>query len=216
MATSGQRNTVRARKTKPAASEMAAALIDVSRDGVVAFDRAGRITAWSQAAAALTGLAAKGLVGRSLARKVPWLAGADGGRPFGATLEGTTATSRIRLDHAGADGCVVDVRWQPVTDDGGTLRGGLAILCPVEAPSACEPRRKPRSFGTTRRLGRPARRTRRDVAARAASAARRRARGARSRLRHLRRRRPAAHVQRQVSATCAARARSPPAPPTRP
>jgi diguanylate cyclase (GGDEF)-like protein/PAS domain S-box-containing protein len=138
MATNGQRITVQAHKRGTAASEMAAALIDVSRDGVVAFDRAGRVTVWSPAAAALTGLAAKDLVGRALARKAPWLATADGG-PLAATLRGTPATSRIRLDRGGTDARVVDVRWQPLTDGDGTPGGGLAILCPVDAASAQDP-----------------------------------------------------------------------------
>ena len=96
----------------PAASEIAAALIDVSRDGVVAFDRTGKITAWSPAAAALTGLAAKDLVGRSLARKVPWLAGAGCRKPFAAALMGKPSTSRLRLDRAGSGARgEIDVRW---------------------------------------------------------------------------------------------------------
>jgi len=61
---------VQTQEAGPAASEIAAALIDVSRDGVVAFDQTGRITVWSPAAA-LTGLAAKDLVGRTLEREVP-------------------------------------------------------------------------------------------------------------------------------------------------
>jgi diguanylate cyclase (GGDEF)-like protein/PAS domain S-box-containing protein len=137
MSTNGQRITVQTHKTGPAASEIAAALIDVSRDGVVAFDRAGRITVWSPAAAALTGLAAKDAVGRTLARKASWLAGAGSGGPLAATLEGRPTTSRIRLP--GADTRVVDVRWQPLSNDDGTLRGGLAVLCPVEAAGVCAP-----------------------------------------------------------------------------
>src|SRR5919108_3113373 len=136
IATNGQRITVQTQEVGPAASEIAAALIDASRDGVVAFDRTGRITLWSPAAAALTGLAAKDLVGRTLARKVPWLAGAGCRKPLAAALRGKPSTSRLRLDLAGngARG-EIDVRWQPLTDRDGRVKGGLAILCAVEPPS---------------------------------------------------------------------------------
>ncbi|HEX5078931.1 MAG TPA: diguanylate cyclase, partial [Geminicoccaceae bacterium] len=123
------------RRAGPAARDIAAALVAVSRDGVVAFDRAGRITVWSPAATALTGLAAKEMIGRTLARKAPWLAGADGGRPLAATLAGTSATSHVRLEPAGGDRRAIEVRWQPLSDDGMPC-GGLAVLCPIEAAPA--------------------------------------------------------------------------------
>jgi diguanylate cyclase (GGDEF)-like protein/PAS domain S-box-containing protein len=150
MARNGRRITVRAHKAGPAASEVGAALIDLSRDGVVAFDRAGRITVWSPAAAALTGLAAEDLVGRTLTRKVPWLAKADG-RPLTATLRGTPTTAWVRLDRAGTDARVVEVRWQPLTDGDGAVRGGLAILCPADVAGA----RGPQAQGSTTQPSQP-------------------------------------------------------------
>jgi diguanylate cyclase (GGDEF)-like protein/PAS domain S-box-containing protein len=135
MATNGQRTTVQKHKAGPAASEIAAALIDAGRDGVVAFDRAGRITVWSPAAAALTGCAAEDLVGRSLARSAPWLARAGGGRPLAAALQGMPSTTRLRLEPAGGGALEVDVRWLPLQGDDGNVRGGLAVLCPLEASS---------------------------------------------------------------------------------
>jgi diguanylate cyclase (GGDEF)-like protein/PAS domain S-box-containing protein len=119
---------VQTQEAGPAASEIAAALIEVSRDGVVAFDQTGRITVWSPAAVALTGLAATDLVGRTLAREVPWLA---------AALQGKASTSRLRLDLGGSEARgEIDVRWQPLTDRDGRARGGLAILCAVEPRAA--------------------------------------------------------------------------------
>ena len=112
--------------------EVGAALIDAVRDAVIAFDPAGRITIWNPAATAVTGLAAKDMVGRTLARKAPWLAKAGGGKPFAAVLEGAATTMRLRLDLESGTGAVVDVRWQPLLDPDGAVRGGAAILCPVD------------------------------------------------------------------------------------
>ena len=80
-------SVVRRRRTEPKSIE-GAPVIEAVRDGIVAFDRAGRITVWNPAAAALTGMAAERMIGRTLIRKAPWLAKADGGKPLAAVLDG--------------------------------------------------------------------------------------------------------------------------------
>ena len=128
---------MKAQRAEPAMTEVAAALIDGSRDGVVAFDLARRVTVWSPAAASLTGLTSKEMVGRTLARKAPWLGRVGGGRPLVAALQGTAGASQLRLA-IGKTGerRTIDVLWRPLIDPDGTVRGGLAILCPVDVPPA--------------------------------------------------------------------------------
>jgi diguanylate cyclase (GGDEF)-like protein/PAS domain S-box-containing protein len=123
-------------KVEPTVVEVGTALLDVVRDGVVAFDRAGRITVWNAAAVAVTGVAARKMIGRTLQRKAPWLAKAGGGKPFAAVLQGVATTVRVARDFAG-DGLVgvINVRWKPLTGPNGTVRGGAAILCPAEGPA---------------------------------------------------------------------------------
>ncbi len=126
---------MKAQRAEPAMTEVAAALIDGSRDGVVAFDLAGRITLWTPAAVALTGLAAKDLIGRTLARKAPWLAGTGRGGPLAAALLGTAGASQVRFAIGKTDaGRMIDVLWRPLRDPDGTVHGGLAILCPIDVP----------------------------------------------------------------------------------
>jgi diguanylate cyclase (GGDEF)-like protein/PAS domain S-box-containing protein len=139
---------VRRQKAEAEVADVAAAFIDLSRDGVVAFDLSGRITVWNPAAVAMTGLAPERALGRTLARSVPWLAKAAAGRAMERALQGTSSMSRLQYNVAatGANG-TVDVCWQPLTDPANTVRGGLAILSavdqpggPHDGPGAAEPR----------------------------------------------------------------------------
>jgi len=127
---------VRRRRTEPSSIEGGAAVIDAVRDGVVAFDPAGRITAWNPAAAALTGVTAERMIGRTLIRKAAWLAKADGGKPLAAVLDGVATATRVQV----AVGPLVDARWLPLIDAEGAVLGGAVLLSPVDGPAASHSR----------------------------------------------------------------------------
>ena len=134
MATNGHRITVQMQKAGPAGREIAAALIDTSRDGVVAFD--GRPDHGVEPGC--------GRLDRRWRRRTwwgkAWRARCRGspGRMAGRSLRRSRASPPLRGSGSirAAAGSVLDVRWQPLTGGDGTVRGGLAILCPVEAAAA--------------------------------------------------------------------------------
>ena len=109
---------------------MPAGLFDASPDGIVAFDRELRYTAWSPAMERMTGMPAADVVGRVMYEVFPFLetigerAGAE------AALRGESALAPerpFRVAETGREGWA-ETHYAPLRDAGGRVVGGVATV----------------------------------------------------------------------------------------
>ena len=104
--------------------------VDALPDGVLAFDRACRYTAWNSAMERLTALSATDVVGRHAFELFPFLVETGEDRCFGEALAGRTAVSveqPFTVPETGHKG-FYEGHYAPVCDDAGEVTGGIAII----------------------------------------------------------------------------------------
>ena len=109
--------------------------VDALPDGLVAFDRACRYTAWNEAMERLTALPAHEVIGRHAFELFPFLVETGEHRCFDAVLAGRSATSieqPFTVPETGHTG-FYEGHYAPVLDDAGEVTGGIAIIRDVTA-----------------------------------------------------------------------------------
>jgi PAS domain S-box-containing protein len=109
--------------------------VDAIPDGVLAFDRACRYTAWNSAMERLTALPAAGVVGRHAFELFPFLVETGEDRCFHEALAGRSVTSIERpftVPSTGHTG-FYEGHYAPVRDEAGQVTGGIAIIRDVTA-----------------------------------------------------------------------------------
>ena len=105
------------------------ALLAATPDGVLAYDRDLRVTAWNPAMERLTGVAAAQAIGRAASEACPSLR--DAGEPAlaQAALRGEAAAGpEWELALPGGRRARVEARYAPVRDESGEVCGGMAVF----------------------------------------------------------------------------------------
>jgi PAS domain S-box-containing protein len=105
-------------------------LLDASPDGVLAFDRECRYTAWNRAMERISGLRREEVLGRVAFEVFPFLRETGEDRCFGEALAGRHAASEARpydIPESGRRG-FFDARYSPLYDERGRVAGGVGII----------------------------------------------------------------------------------------
>ncbi|HEV2735743.1 MAG TPA: PAS domain S-box protein, partial [Longimicrobiaceae bacterium] len=107
-----------------------AGLFDASPDGIVAFDRELRYTAWSPAMERMTGMPAARVLGRVMHELFPFLEAIGERAGAEAALRGETALAPerpFRVAETGEEGWA-ETRYAPLRDADGRVVGGVATV----------------------------------------------------------------------------------------
>lgn len=104
-------------------------LVESSTDGILAYDRDGRVTLWNPAVAAVTGLAEADALGRHLLDLYPTGRGAELETAMQAALSGRphAIPSAPYYPETGREG-TVETQHSPLLDEEGRVIGGIAFL----------------------------------------------------------------------------------------
>ncbi|NYZ12661.1 PAS domain-containing protein [Azospirillum sp. RWY-5-1] len=104
-------------------------LVESSTDGILAYDRDGRVTLWNPAVAAVTGLAEGDALGRHLLDLYPTGRGDDLEAAMAAALSGRPHAIPSAPYHpeTGREG-TVETQHSPLLDEDGRVIGGIAFL----------------------------------------------------------------------------------------
>ncbi len=105
-------------------------LLDASVDGIVAFDRACRYTAWNRAMERISGIKREGVLGRNAFEVFPFLKETGEDRCFFAALGGESTVSENRpytLPVTGREG-FFKAFYSPLRDEQDQIVGGIAVL----------------------------------------------------------------------------------------
>ncbi|HEU4454813.1 MAG TPA: PAS domain S-box protein, partial [Longimicrobium sp.] len=114
----------------PAAAELSARLVETIPDGVLAFDRECRYTAWNPAMERISGVPAADVVGRVAWEVFPFIAEEGEDEFFHAALAGEERAAQDRRFHipeSGREGWF-QARYLPLRDAGGAVVGGMAVV----------------------------------------------------------------------------------------
>ena len=112
-------------------------LLDASVDGLFAFDRDCRITAWNQAMMRISGLSSEEALGRRVDEVFPFLQPGGPGNCLSAALAGTESVSDNHHYGPSASG-VFESRYIPLLDDENKIAGGLAVVSDISARREAE------------------------------------------------------------------------------
>ncbi|HEX8071764.1 MAG TPA: PAS domain S-box protein [Pyrinomonadaceae bacterium] len=115
-------------------------LLDASVDGVLAFDREFRYTAWNRAMERISGLARAQVLGRRAFEVFPFLLDTGEDRYFHEALAGRSAVSAARpyaVPESGRRG-FFDGYYSPLYDERGQIVGGVAVIRDITERKAAE------------------------------------------------------------------------------
>jgi PAS domain S-box-containing protein len=115
-------------------------LLDASPDGVLAFDRECRYTAWNRAMERISGLRREQVLGRVAFEVFPFLTETGEDRCFREALAGRDAVSEARpyvIPESGRRG-FFDAQYSPLRDGRGEVVGGVGIIRDVTAREEAE------------------------------------------------------------------------------
>ena len=114
----------------PLPGALAAALVEQSVDGVLAFDRACRYTVWNPAMERISGVPASRALGRHAFELFPFLVDTGEDRFFRAALAGETVVARDRPYRVPETQRIgfFEGHYGPLRDERGAVVGGLAII----------------------------------------------------------------------------------------
>jgi PAS domain S-box-containing protein len=112
-------------------------LLDASVDGLFAFDRDGRITAWNRAMARISGLSGEEVLGRRVDEVFPFLRTGGTENCLSAALAGAESVSDNHHYDPSATG-VFESRYLPLLDDRNKINGGLAVVSDITARRQAE------------------------------------------------------------------------------
>jgi PAS domain S-box-containing protein len=115
---------------KPPTDNFLHQLIDASVDGILAFDRDCRYTAWNKGMERTVGLTCAEVLGKCAFDLFPFLKETGEDLCFEAALAGRTATSADRSYTVPATGRtgVFEAKYAPLFDNQGTVVGGTAVV----------------------------------------------------------------------------------------
>ncbi|MEA2173643.1 MAG: hypothetical protein QOD00_1235, partial [Blastocatellia bacterium] len=116
-------------------SQLLQSLIDASLDGILAFDRACRYTAWNAAMERISGLRSEEVVGRTAFDIFPFLKQTGEDKYFYEALAGRSAVAESRpytIPETGHRG-FFDGYYSPLRDASGEVIGGVAIIRDITA-----------------------------------------------------------------------------------
>jgi PAS domain S-box-containing protein len=116
-------------------SNLSEKVIECSLDGIVVFDREGRVLVWNPAMERISGLSRSNAVGQNVLELLPFLNEISADRHFEAVLAGQSGVIN-RLPYSfsasGRDG-FAEARYSPVRDTGGSVIGGMTIIRDISA-----------------------------------------------------------------------------------
>jgi PAS domain S-box-containing protein len=124
----------------PARTDFNEQLLDANPDGVLAFDREFRYTAWNRAMERISGLKREQVLGRVAFEVFPFLAETGEDRYFREALAGRGSVSEARtysVPESGRRG-FFDGHYSPLYDSGGQVVGGLAVIRDITARKRAE------------------------------------------------------------------------------
>jgi PAS domain S-box-containing protein len=124
----------------PARTDFNEQLLDASPDGVLAFDREFRYTAWNRAMERISGLPREQVLGRVAFEVFPFLEETGEDRYFREALAGRGGVSESRVysvPESGRQG-FFDGHYSPLYDEGGRVVGGLAVIRDITARKQAE------------------------------------------------------------------------------
>ncbi len=115
---------------KPPTDDFLHQLIDASVDGILAFDRDCRYTAWNRGMERIVGLTREEVLGRCAFDLFPFLKETGEDLCFEAALAGRTATSADRTYAVPATGRtgLFEAEYAPLFDEQGKVVGGTAVI----------------------------------------------------------------------------------------
>ncbi|HEV2761442.1 MAG TPA: PAS domain S-box protein [Pyrinomonadaceae bacterium] len=111
-------------------TDLSSRLLDASVDGVLAFDRECRYTAWNRAMERISGLRREEVVGRVAFEVFPFLKETGEDKFFQEALAGRSAVSEARpysVPESGRRG-YFDGHYSPVRDEAGRVVGGVGVI----------------------------------------------------------------------------------------
>ncbi|MBI4566105.1 MAG: PAS domain-containing protein [Planctomycetes bacterium] len=121
----------------PSASNLLATLLNFSHDGILAFNREFRYTAWNHAMERISGLSREAVLGKRVFEIFPVLREIPPDRAMAELSEGRSLVSRncpYHVRQSGRKG-FFDATVHPLEDDHGVVTGGMAII--RDTTSAC-------------------------------------------------------------------------------
>ncbi|HYO62820.1 MAG TPA: PAS domain S-box protein [Pyrinomonadaceae bacterium] len=124
--------------TDSSANNLLARLLDASVDGLLAFDRECRYTAWNSAMERLSGFRREDVLGRDAFELFPFLLKTGEDRFMREALEGRNAVAEARayiVPETGHRG-FFDGYYSPLRDERGQVVGGMAVIRDITASRA--------------------------------------------------------------------------------
>jgi PAS domain S-box-containing protein len=112
-------------------------LLDVTVDGLFAFDRDCRIIAWNRAMQRLSGKSRQEVLGQRAEDIFPFLKATESEGCLFAALAGNDSVSEIHPYGPSATG-VFKSRYLPLTDENGVIVGGIAVVSDITARRQAE------------------------------------------------------------------------------
>jgi PAS domain S-box-containing protein len=111
-------------------SDFQSTLLDASVDGLLAFDREFRYTAWNSAMERISGVRREEVLGRVAFEVFPFLVETGEDRYFREALAGRSSVAEARpydVPESGRRG-FFDGYYSPLTDDAGRVTGGVGVI----------------------------------------------------------------------------------------
>jgi len=105
-------------------------LLDASIDGLFAFDREGRITAWNAAMQRISGLGSEAVLGQRMEEIFPFLRAEGAESCLAAALAGRESVYESHSYGPAGTG-VFASRYAPLTDDNNNIIGGVAVITDI-------------------------------------------------------------------------------------
>ncbi|HET6974355.1 MAG TPA: PAS domain S-box protein [Pyrinomonadaceae bacterium] len=112
-------------------------LIDASVDGIFAFDRDCRITAWNLAMQRISGFSREAVLGKRVGDIFPFLREEGNDSCFLAALEGKESVSEYH-PYGPAETGVFESHYSPLLDEQNKIGGGIAVITDVTARKHAE------------------------------------------------------------------------------
>jgi PAS domain S-box-containing protein len=112
-------------------------IIDASVDGMFAFDRDCRFTAWNRAMQRISGLSRDEVLGKRVVEVFPFLREDDNDNCFSAALEGKESVSENH-PYGPSETGVFESRYSPLYDEQNNIAGGVAVITEITTRKQAE------------------------------------------------------------------------------